>query len=121
MSDDEGHVDPKAVADSGHFDEALLYDFAKYLTTLALLAIGGVLTVTQTGDPKEVKRVVVAIVLGSIAIAGVLAVSAAISIVEEQTGGRKARFKPRSLLKVATGFLGMGAGGFLVMWWKSLG
>jgi hypothetical protein len=121
VSDDEGHVDPKAMADTHNFDEALLYDFAKFLTTLALLAIGGVLTITQTGDPKDVKRGVVAIVLGAIAIAGVLAVSAANSIVEEKAGGRKARIKPRLLIKGATGFLGMGAGGFLVMWWNSLG
>jgi hypothetical protein len=33
MSDDEGHVDPKAMSDSAIFGEALLYDFAKFLTT----------------------------------------------------------------------------------------
>jgi hypothetical protein len=35
MSDDEGRVDPKVMSDSAHFGEVLLYDFAKFLTTLA--------------------------------------------------------------------------------------
>jgi hypothetical protein len=121
MTDDESHVDPKAMAEGRHFGEALLYVFAKFLTTLALLALGGVLTLTQTADEKVVKKAVIGFVLGAIAIAGLPAVSAANALVEAEAGGRKPRMDPRILVKAATGFLGVGAGGFLMMWWKSLG
>ncbi|HEY5721590.1 MAG TPA: hypothetical protein VIT45_04640 [Allosphingosinicella sp.] len=121
MNDDESHVDPKAMADTDHFGEALLYDFAKFVTTLALLALGGVLTLTQTADDKIVKKGLIAFVLVCVALAGAFAVNAANSIVDGKTGPKKGRGNPRLQVKIATAFLGLGAGGFLMMSWKSLG
>ena len=120
MTDDESHVDPKSVAQTDHFGQALLYDYAKFLTTLSLLALGGVLTLTQTAEPKEMKKAVIAFVLGAIALAGIAAVSAAGAMVEAQSGGRQPRISARTQIKIATALLGVGAGGFLMMWWKTL-
>ena len=122
MIDDDSSVDPKSVADEEHFDEALLYDFAKFLTTLALLALGGVLTVTQTADKAIAKPPVVAVVVGFIALSGICSVSAAgkIAKVSLRTRAAMERFTARHYLMAAVMFLGMGAGGFLTLWWKTL-
>ena len=120
MNDDESRVDPKGMAADDHYGEALLYDFAKFVTTLAILAVGGVLTITQTADPKDVKPVVVAFVLGAIALAGVLSVSTASALAEARSAGQEPRAGLRGMMKAATGLLGVGTGGFLMMWWDSL-
>ena len=119
MIEDGSSADPKAVAEE-HFDEALLYDFAKFLTTLALLILGGVLTVTQTADKSIAKPPVVAMVMGFIAIAGICALSAAGKIAKVSLKSRADRMTPRHYLMGAVAFLGMGAGGFLTLWWKTL-
>lgn len=120
MIEDESSVDPKILADETHFDEALLYDFAKFLTTLALLALGGVLTVTQTADKAVAKPPVVAIVVAFIALAGILAISAAGKIAKVNVQSRSERLSPRHYLMGSLTFLGMGAGGFLTLWWMTL-
>ena len=43
----ESRVDPRDHAPAQHYGETLLYDLAKFLTTLSLLAIGGILSLTQ--------------------------------------------------------------------------
>ena len=120
MIEDESSIDPKVVADESQFDEAMLYDFAKFLTTLALLMLGGVLTVTQTADRAVAKPPVIAIVVAFIAIAGVCAVSAAGKIAKVHLSYRAERLTARHYLFGAIAFLGMGAGGFLTIWWKTL-
>jgi hypothetical protein len=120
MIEDESSVDPKNQAGDEHFDEAILYDFAKFLTTLALLSLGGVLTVTQTADKSVAKPPVIAVVVGFIALAGVCAVSAASKLAKVHLSFRAERFTARHYLFAAIAFLGMGAGGFLTLWWKTL-
>jgi len=120
MIDDESSIEPKAIAGDEHFSEALLYDFAKFVTTLALLSLGGVLTVTQTADKGVAKPPVIAIVVSFIALAGVCAVSAAAKIAKVNLSLRIERFTPRHYLMAAIALLGMGAGGFLMLWWKTI-
>ena len=120
MIDEETRADPKNAAPPDAYGETLLYDYAKHLTTLALLAIGGVLTVTGTADRTDVKPPVVAIVLGALALAGILAFSTANGLVAARSTGKEPPKGLPSLLKAATGFLGVGTGGFLMMWWDSL-
>ena len=120
MIEDESSADPKAAAGEERFDEALLYDFAKFLTTLALLILGGVLTVTQTADKSIAKPPVVAMVMAFIAIAGICALSAAGKIAKVSLKSGADRMTPRHYLMGAVAFLGMGAGGFLTLWWKTL-
>ena len=120
MIEDDSSVDPKGVADEEHFEQAMLYDFAKFLTTLALLMLGGVLTVTQTADKAVAKPPVIAIVVSFIALAGVCAISAAGKLAKVNLSLRVERFTPQHYLMGAIAFLGMGAGGFLMLWWKTL-
>jgi hypothetical protein len=120
MIEDESSVDPKNQASDEHFDEAILYDFAKFLTTLALLMLGGVLTVTQTADKSVAKPPVIALVVGFIALAGVCAISGAGKLANVHLSIRADRFTPRHYLFASIAFLGMGAGGFLMLWWKTL-
>jgi hypothetical protein len=118
--DEDSSVEPKAIAGSDHFDAAVLYDFSKFLTTLSLLALGGVLTLTQTADQHVIKKPVVAMVVSFIALAGISAFSAAGKLAKLGLSKRKERLTPQHYLFAAVAFLGMGAGGFLMMWWKSL-
>ena len=111
-------IDEETNVDAGH--GALLYDFSKFLTTLSLLALGGVLTLTQTADNHVLKKPVVAMVVSFVALAGVCAFSAASKLAKVGTSRRKQRLTPQHYLLAAIAFLGMGAGGFLMMWWKSL-
>ena len=120
MIEEETSTDPKAHAAPDAYGETLLYDYAKHLTTLSLLAIGGILTVTETADRADVKAPVVAIVLGAIVVAGILSFSTANGLVAARTRGKEPPKGLPTLLKAATGFLGMGTGGFLMMWWDSL-
>ena len=120
MIEDESSVDPKVVADESQFNEALLYDFAKFVTTLALLMLGGVLTVTQTADKAVAKPAVIAMVVAFIAAAGICAFSAAGKIAKVHLSYRGERLTARHYLFASIAFLGMGAGGFLTMWWKTL-
>ena len=119
MIDDESSVDPKSVADEAHFDEALLYDFAKFMTTLALLALGGMLTLIQTAGTHVAKKPVLAFVGGSIALAGICAVNAAMKLAKVGAPRRKG-LSAQTLLLVGVGLLGMGTGGFLFLWWKTI-
>ena len=120
MTDDDSKVDPKAVGGGEHLEEALLYDFAKFLTTLSLLMLGGVLTVTQTADKAVAKPAVVAVVMGFISFAGILAISAAGKLARVNIGKDYPGFTPRRYLLVAMILLSAGAGSFLFLWWKTL-
>ena len=120
MTDDDSKVDPKAVAAGDHFEEAVMYDFAKFLTTLALLMLGGVLTVTQTADKAVAKPAVVAVVMGFISFSGILAISAAGKLARINIGNDYPGFTPRRYLKAAIILLSAGAGSFLFLWWKTL-
>ena len=120
MTDDETTVDPRRIAAETHYGETLLYDFAKFYTTLSILAGGGILTVTATADPTDVKPVIVAFILVAIAMAGVLSVSVAHALVDARAAGREPKPGLASTMKIATALLGIGTGGFIMMWWDSL-
>ena len=119
MIEDDSSIDPKVVADEAHFDEALLYDFSKFMTTLALLALGGMLTLIQTAGTHVAKKPVLGFVGGSIALAGICAVSAAMKLAKIGSPRRKG-LSPQTLLLAGVGLLGMGTGGFLFLWWKTI-
>ena len=46
MNDDDHRINPRDHADGDRYGETLLYDFAKFLTTLSLLLLGGMLTLS---------------------------------------------------------------------------
>ncbi len=73
----------------GHYGETLLYDLAKFLTTLALLATGGVLTLAQTARKGVYAPIFLLLALGAIAFAGILAFAVAFSLAEARWRGRE--------------------------------
>jgi hypothetical protein len=118
--EDDSSVDPRTVADAERFDEAVLYDFAKFVTTLSLFALGGLLTLIQTADRATAKPPVVAFIVGAVALAGICGVGAASRIAKVGKPSRRKGTSPQTMLLIAIAFLGLGAGGFLMLWWKTL-
>lgn len=116
MIDDDRRIDSQPGTDAEAHGENLLYDFSKFLTTLSILALGGVLTLTQTADRTDIKTTNIAIAVIAIALAGTLAVSTANSIACTRASAQKL---PRNLhrnIVAAMALLGMGVGSFLYMW-----
>lgn len=120
MSDDSNIGDPKTVAPDGLYGESLLYDFSKFVTTLSLLALGGVLSLTQAADRSDVKLVNILLVLGSISLAGVLALSVASTLAASRSAGTEPPRWPGKAIRAAMGLLGVGTGAFLMIWWDML-
>jgi len=119
MSDEGELVDPKT-APHHHYGETLLYDFAKFLTTMSLLALGGVLTLVQTAPRSDVKLFTIIFVLMAIALAGILSISTASSLVDARSAGKEPHPQLRTMVKAAMALLGIGTGGFLMMWLDAL-
>lgn len=118
MIEEEPRLEPKP--DAERYGESLLYDFAKFLTTLSILALGGVLTLTQTVDRSDIKTFNIVTAIVAIALAGTLAVTTANSIAYARASGQAL---PRNLHRytvAAMALLGMGMGVFLFMWMDTL-
>ena len=120
MIDEEKRVEAGRHSDPDTYGESLLYDFCKFMTTLSILALGGVLTLTQTADRTDIKTFNIVMSVIAIALAGTLALTTANSIAYARSSGQKL---PRNLHRytLATmGLLGMGMGMFLYMWMDTL-
>jgi hypothetical protein len=116
----ETQIEPRHLAPQGHYGETLIYDLAKFLTTLALLATGGVLTLAETAPKGVYRPIFLLLALGAIAFAGVLAFAVAYSLAEVRwRGGEPSRRLPL-LIQASTSLLGLGTGGFVWMWWNAL-
>ena len=113
---EETSVDPKALATPGTYGETLLYDYAKHLTGLSLLALGGVLSITQATDSAEIKTSVISLVVVFLALAGVMAFSTASSLVAARAVGTPPKPYLPKVVRAATGSFGVGMGAFLAMW-----
>ena len=121
MMDDEGHrVDPREHADNDRYGETMLYDFAKFITTLSLLLLGGMLTLSTAARSGDLKLFNIVFVTVAIAIAGLMSFITANALVDARaTGCEPSRHLP-TIMKAATGIIGVGLGGFLMMWLDSL-
>jgi hypothetical protein len=120
MNDEESRVDPRAIAPREQYGESLLYDFSKFLTTLSLLALGGVLTLTESADRADIKPFNIALILILITAAGILALTAANNLVIARASGDEPHKGLRLQVRIAMAALGMGTGVFLAMWWDKL-
>jgi hypothetical protein len=121
MSDDEGRrIDPRERSDSERYGETMLYDFAKFITTLSLLLLGGMLTLSAAARQGDLKLFNLMFVTVAIAVAGMTAFITANSLVDARATGREPSAHLPKLMKFATGIIGVGLGGFLMMWLDSL-
>lgn len=101
-------------------NDALLYDWFKYLTTMSLLTLGGVLTLSQSPDGADIKAPVLAAVLVVVAIAGVLAFSGADQIVRAKLANQPLPRQVHRLQRAAPLTLAMGVGGFLYLFARAM-
>lgn len=100
--------------------ELLLYDYFKHMTTLALVTLGGMLTISQSLDaPVPLRELAPAVAL--ISLGGVLSLHGLDAII-------KARFRDRALPRwlhwyraLVGGSFGIGTGLFLGLVWKVIG
>ncbi|MBX9813987.1 MAG: hypothetical protein A4S12_02095 [Proteobacteria bacterium SG_bin5] len=97
----------------------LLYDFAKYLSSLALVILGGVVTLTSGAAVKPPARTL-ALVIGLIAVGGAFAMSTAYSVVRARLGGRALPARPRFNIFLAQALIALGTGAFLASWFRAL-
>lgn len=100
--------------------ELLLYDYFKHMTTLALVTLGGILTISQSLDtPVPLRDLATVVVL--ISLGGALSLHGLETII-------KARLRDRALPRwihwyrtLAGGSFGIGTGLFLGLVWNVVG
>ena len=112
--------DDKPPSDRDNDSELLLYDFFKYLTSLVLLTLGGLLIVMKDFDPKDVKPTMVLIDIVVISAAGIAAFSGASEIMRGRYLGNSRRPSLKFIARAAPALLAMGIGLFLAMFMDSL-
>ena len=98
---------------------AMLYDWFKHLTTLSILALGGVLSLSQSGntDLKPATLVIVVLFIGS---AGIAAFTAAEKIMNAVANDVPLPASVGWLQKATPALLGMGVGAFLYVFLQAL-
>ncbi len=121
MSDDiEDSVGPATQLAPETDPDILLYDYSKYLLTLSMLILGGVLTISQGSDPAtRPPPAILLAVLVPIAASGFLSLSCLATIVRSRLSGRP-QTKAPMMNQAAMGLLGAGVAAFLVSWINQL-
>jgi hypothetical protein len=116
VSEEEGGLTPV----QGNGGDLLQYDFFKHLTSLSILALGGVLVLAKEADKADVHPVMIIIVLVLISAAGICGFSGANEIVRT----RNSETPQMSFLKfyrvASPALLAMGVGMFLTLYADSL-
>jgi len=115
MSDEET---PGAAPDSREAD-VLQYDFLKFLTTLAILVLGGALSLASTKVHLPRGSLVVVIIL--VSMAGAAAATGAEAVVAARLAGRPLGWFGRRARGISMGLLGAGTGFFLSLWTQGTG
>jgi hypothetical protein len=115
--DDEGKL-PGPINE--HDGELLLYDFFKHLTSLSLLALGGLMVIAQAADPKDVKPFLVTAAIVLISGSGIMAFSGSSEIARARYTRTPARKSLQVARIAAPALLALGAGMFLSMFIDSL-
>ena len=98
---------------------AMLYDWFKHLTTLSILALGGVLSLSQSRD-ADLNTTTLAIVVIFIGSAGIAAFTAAEKIMGAVANDEPLPASVGWLQKAAPALLGMGVGAFLYVFLQAL-
>lgn len=117
MTEDDGSSMDRAGGGDG---DLLLYDYFKHLTSLAVLALGGILLVVQNIDPEALQRFKVFAVFGFVSAAGIGAFHGASEIVKARTTNQKPGKAVYRLRTVAPMLLGGGVGVFLSLFIDAL-
>jgi hypothetical protein len=68
--------------------DGFLYDYFKYLTSLSLITLGGILTVVQMNRAEPVDKPSLLVIVAALSIAGVLSFAGSEEIVRSKTTGK---------------------------------
>ena len=115
MIEEDTKIEPREHAPADHYGEALFYDLGKFLTTLCLLTIGGVLTIADS-DRVHVKATGIAIITIVLSIAAVVAASIPTGIAQARFKGEAVSGNLPWMLTISMALLGLGVGMFLYSW-----
>ena len=110
----------KPPASGDHDRDMVLYDFFKYMTSLVLLTLGGLLIVMKDFDPKDVKPGAVLLDIVLISAAGVAAFSGCSEIARARYLGVPTKRSLQIMRVAAPYLLAAGIGMFLAMFVDSL-
>lgn len=104
---------------SDHPDRALYYDFFKWITTLSLVAIGGVFSLVTQSDFvfQPIDLIVVLAALSIAALTGLSGVTQQITLARDPV---KLAKRNKLLQNIAQLFLGIGAGYFVMLFSEKL-
>lgn len=109
-----------AKPDPGFDKDMLLYDHSKHLLSLALLGLGGVLSIAQLAQGQQIPGPVIAMLTVFLAISGLCSLSCSAAVLRARQQGLVV---PRTAWLCNQGamlFLGIGVGGFLYAWIRVL-
>jgi hypothetical protein len=96
---------------------AILYDWFKHLTSLSLLALGGVLSLAQ-GTDGEIKKSLLIVVLVLLATSVIASFSGAAEVVNARTTGKPMASYIKLLLAISGSCLSGGLGAFIYIFVK---
>jgi hypothetical protein len=100
--------------------DAMLYDWFKHLTSLSLITLGGVLSLSQVADAKDIKPATLAVVLVLVSVAGIMAFSAADQIVLSRVKGQPLPAQVKWMQRAIPAVLGMGLGAFVYVFVRAI-
>lgn len=98
----------------------LLYDFSKHLLSLALFGLGGIVSLAQSAQGQRIPGLVVAMMLACLALSGLCSLSCSASILRARQRDQPVGRGAWTNSQLAMMFLGIGVGGFLVIWIKEM-
>jgi hypothetical protein len=97
---------------------AVLYDWFKYLTSLSLLTLGGVLSLSQSDAVTDIKKAMLVLVLVLLSLAGMASFSGAAMVVDSSTKATPLSRWIKVTGTIAAMSLSMGIGAFLFIFVK---
>ena len=118
IEDDDSKVKP--ARGSLNYGETLLYDYSKYLTTMSLLALGGVLSLSQSDSLQDVKPFNLGLAIGALVVGGISAFSVSFDIVTSRAKGSEPSRWVRPTMSIALAGIGLGLGAFINIFWKAM-
>ena len=96
--------------------EMLLYDHAKHLLSLAVLGIGGVMSLSQSATGAKIGGPTIALLMGFFAASGLCSLSVSAAILRSRRDGQPLRASAWIFNQSAMGLLGAAVGSFVVAW-----
>ena len=119
MIDDGGAQLPAERGRSGDYD-LLLYDYSKHLLSLALISIGGVITLAQSSVGKTIPSKEIGVVVIILALSGLAALSCSAAVLRARQNGTPLGKSASYTHQGAMALLGVGFGWFLMSWLNNL-